>query len=109
MGGLLSIEGHSFQSVLTIIPQGGKHELPIHSGLLLITNQSRSTNIAAAILRIDGTGEVLTDRDTQVVFFENTGALSTISVYKESEGEHWMVINNRSTIAQIRYSYIMNV
>ena len=109
VGGLLSIEGHSFQSVLTIIPQGGRHELPFHSGLVLITNQRGSTSIADAILRTDGTGKVLTDEGSQVVFFSETGGGATVSVYKENETSHWEIINNRSSEAQIRYSYVTNV
>ena len=62
MGGLLSIEGHSFQSVLTIIPQGGRHELPFHSGLLAFsgkTNQSYCYNmITNNILTLGATNNV---------------------------------------------------
>ena len=108
VGGLLEIDGHSFQSVSIIIQQGGEHELPFNSGLLLITNQSGSTKMAAAILSEDGTGKVINDEETQVVFFSKTGGLSTVSVYKEGQSEHWKIINNRSLQAQIRYSYIIN-
>lgn len=89
--------------------QGEEYELPLHSGLLLITNQSGSTSIAAAILRIDGTGEVLTDKDSQVVFFSKTGGTSTVSVYKEDYNSRWKIINNRSSEAQIRISYVTNI
>ena len=94
VGGLLEIDGHSFQSVSIIIQQGGEHELPFNSGLLLITNQSGSTKMAAAILSEDGTGKVINDEETQVVFFSKTGGLSTVSVYKEGQSEHWKIINN---------------
>ena len=89
--------------------QGEEYELPLHSGLLLITNQSGSTSIAAAILRIDGTGEVLTDKDSQVVFFSKTGGISTVSVFKESYSDHWKIINNRNSEAQVRISYVINI
>ena len=89
--------------------QGEEYELPLHSGLLLITNQSGSTNIAAAILRIDGTGEILTDEDSQVVFFSKTGDGSTVSVFKESYSDHWKIINNRNSEAQVRISYVINI
>ena len=108
MGGLLSIEGHSFQSELIIIQQGEEYELPFHAGLLLITNQSGSERMAAATLSADCTGKVINDEETQVVFFSTTGGLSTVSVYKESKSEHWKIINNRSSQAQIRYSYVIN-
>ena len=109
MGARLAIKGNSFDSILQIIPKDGEYELPLHSGLLLITNQSGSTAIAAAILRTDGTGEVLTDKESQVVFFSNTGGLSTVSVYKQSVDEHWKIINNRSLEAQVRISYVLNI
>lgn len=64
--------------------------------------------MAAAILSEDGTGKVINDEETQVVFFSKTGGLSTVSVYKEGQSEHWKIINNRSLQAQIRYSYIIN-
>lgn len=108
VGGLLGIDGHSFQSVSIIIQQGEEYELPFQSGLLLITNQSGSTKMAAATLSEDGTGKVINDEETQVVFFSKTGGLSTVSVYKEGQSEHWKIINNRSLQAQIRYSYIIN-
>lgn len=108
MGGLLSIEGHTFQSVCVIIQPSEEYELPFHSGLLLITNQSGSTKMAAAMLSLDCTGKVLMDEDSQVVFFENTGGGTTVSVYKENEISHWKIINNRSSQAQIRYSYVTN-
>ena len=108
VGGLIGIEGHSFQPELIIIQQGEEYELPFHAGLLLITNQSGSEKMAAAILSADCTGKVINDEETQVLFFSTTGGLSTVSVYKESKSEHWKIINNRASQAQIRYSYIIN-
>lgn len=61
------------------------------------------------MLSSDCTGKVLTDEGSQVVFFENTGGGATVSVYKENETSHWEIINNRSSQAQIRYSYVTNV
>ena len=109
VGGLLSVEGHSFQSVGITIEPSGEYELPFHAGLLLITNHSGSTKSAAAVLSSDCTGKVLTDEGSQVVFFSNTGGGATVSVYKESDNSHWKIINNRSSQAVIRYSYVTNV